>query len=518
MRRLFLTWIYSLILLPAFAGSFGVYELLCEQKCNPVGIETQCPRFSWKISASHRGFVQAAYQVLVSDSEELLRNDEGNIWDSGKCLSEASLLIPFGGSKLRSSTRYYWKVRVWEANCSTSSEWSRHGTFVTGILNKKDWGASKWIALEKDDPAQCLVSGIHAPLVSGQIGNQMIGQYKLPVLRKEFQLKGDLRSAVVNISGLGHFDLFINGDKVGNHFLDPGWSYYSKTAFYVTFDVTDCLKHQNAIGIMLGNGFYNIPRERYFKFLMSMGVPKVKMNLLLTYKDGTQEEVSTDDTWRVRESPIVFSSIYGGEDYDATFDPLGWKQYGFDDSGWNRAVVVTSSANLIAQPGYSLAARDELPVVRKYKAGNGNLILDFGQNFSGIIRLRVKGKKGQKIIMKPGELLDEDKTVNQKASGEPYFWTYILRGEGSEEWQPQFTYYGFRYVEVIGQDSLKDIDIVGIHTTNAAPEVGQFSCSHPLFNNTYELIDWAMRSNLASVLTDCPHREKLGWLEVAHLM
>lgn len=513
-------YLLLLIVLPVCSKNvshFSIYEIMCEQQVEPLGIENKSPRFSWKVVSQQRAYRQSAYRILVTDIEGALAADEGTIWDSGKCFSSNSVLIPFQGRELHSATRYYWKVKVWN-EAGEESVWSKQGSFVTGMMKERDWGKAQWIALEKDDPEKNLYPGIHAPLVGKMIGGRKVGGYKLPMFRKELLINKEVKEAIVNISGLGHFDFYVNGEKVGNHFLDPGWTNYAKTALYLTFDVTPLLKKENVLGVILGNGFYNVPRERYFKQLISFGAPKVKLVLSLKYTDGSSELVVTNRNWKVCESPITYSSIYGGEDYDARKYQSSWMNPGFNDDLWTAPVITKTEMELKVQTSAPLTVRDQLPVVRKYQNSKGNWIFDFGQNFSGIVRLKVRGYGGHKVTMKPGELLEKDSTVNQRASGGPYFWSYTLSGKGVEEWHPQFTYYGFRYVEVSGAEKLELIELAGMHTTNSAPEVGHFSCSLPIFNKIYELIDWSVRSNLASILTDCPHREKLGWLEVAHLM
>ena len=513
-------YLLLLIVLPVCSKNvshFSIYEIMCEQQVEPLGIENKSPRFSWKVVSQQRAYRQSAYRILVTDIEGALAADEGTIWDSGKCFSSNSVLIPFQGRELHSATRYYWKVKVWN-EAGEESVWSKQGSFVTGMMKERDWGKAQWIALEKDDPEKNLYPGIHAPLVGKMIGGRKVGGYKLPMFRKELLINKEVKEAIVNISGLGHFDFYVNGEKVGNHFLDPGWTNYAKTALYLTFDVTPLLKKENVLGVILGNGFYNVPRERYFKQLISFGAPKVKLVLSLKYTDGSSELVVTNRNWKVCESPITYSSIYGGEDYDARKYQSSWMNPGFNDDLWTAPVITKTEMELKVQTSAPLTVRDQLPVVRKYQNSKGNWIFDFGQNFSGIVRLKVRGYGGHKVTMKPGELLEKDSTVNQRASGGPYFWSYTLSGKGVEEWHPQFTYYGFRYVEVSGAEKLELIELAGMHTTNSAPEVGHFSCSLPMFNKIYELIDWSVRSNLASILTDCPHREKLGWLEVAHLM
>lgn len=507
-NNIYFIYLLLLAVLPVHSRNtslFSVYEITCEQQIEPSGIESKSPRFSWKVACQQRGYRQSAYRILVADTEDALTADKGTVWDSGTFLSSNSVLVPFQGKELHSATRYYWKVKVWN-EAGEESAWSRQGSFVTGMMKERDWGKAQWIALEKDDSAKNLYPGIHAPLVRKMIGDRKVGGYKLPMFRKELPINKEVKEAIVNISGLGHFDFYINGEKVGNHFLDPGWTNYAKTALYQTFDVTALLKKRNVMGVMLGNGFYNVPRERYFKQLISFGAPKVKLALSLKYADGSSEVVVTDRSWKVCESPITYSSIYGGEDYDAGKYQVSWMSPGFDDDLWKTPVIAKTGMELKSQVSAPLTVRDILPVVRKYKNSKGNWVFDFGQNFSGIIRLKVKGHSGHKITMKPGELLEKDSTVNQRASGGPYLWNYTLSGKGGEEWQPQFTYYGFRYVEVSNIEKLELIELAGMHTTNSAPEAGAFSCSLPMFNKIYELIDWSIRSNLASILTDCPHQ------------
>ena len=477
---------------------FGVYEVTCEQQVNPLGIECVFPRFSWKIASQERGFLQSAYHIMVADSKEALLAGKGNCWDSGKCFSSNSILVSYAGKKLAAATRYYWQVKVWN-DTGEESVWSKQGVFVTGMRHEKDWKQAQWIALERDAQEKKLYPGIHAPLVQQKIGDRKIGGYRLPMFRKKLVVEKEIEEAIVNISGLGHFDFYVNGEKVGNHFLDPGWTNYARTALYVTFDVTDLLKKKNVLGIMLGNGFYNVPRERYYKQLVSFGAPKLKLLLSLKYKDGTKKEIVTDRTWKVTEGPITYSSIYGGEDYDARKECGCWGKVDYDDESWKTPVIAKTRIELKTQLSAPLAVRNSLPVVRKYRNSKGNWIYDFGQNFSGIVHLKVKGKTGQRVEMSPGELLNVDSTVNQRASGGPYMWNYTLKGKGSEEWQPQFTYYGFRYMEVVGAADVESLELIGLHTTNSAPEAGSFSCSLPMFNKIYEF-DAVIMSQAAALL------------------
>lgn len=510
------------------ADTHSVYNLRCEQEENPLGIETLQPRFSWQIQAQQRNFEQSAWQILVADSPEKLQIDNGNIWNSGKNKSSASVLVPFKGKGLEAGQVYYWKVKTWDKE-GNASPWSLIHQFSMGLLSEKDWSNAKWIALEKDKKDEIVTTGLHGLTnVDRILKGKKTGMYYLPQFRKEFAVQKTVKRAVAYVSGLGHFDMFLNGNKVYNHFLDPGWTKYDKCALYVSFDITAQLKQgQNAVGVMVGNGFFNIPRERYFKLLASYGAPRLLMKIQIDYTDGNTQTVVTDTDWKVTESPVTYSSIYGGEDYDANKEQEGWMQPGFDDHTWNKALDTGWKTQLLSQRSAPLTVRDQIPTVRLFKTKQGQWVYDLGQNFSGIIRLSLHAKNTHPVKLYPAELLNPDSTVNQSASGAPFWFGYIPKGKGIENWQPQFTYYGFRYVQVEGAiptgqpnpDGLPEIiEITGLHTCNSAENVGSFHCSKPLFNQIYELIDWAIRSNMASVLTDCPHREKLGWLEEAHLM
>lgn len=522
-KLLFITALLFISLMPRAQVSFSVFDLSTEHASNPIGIDNPTPRFSWKTNSQRRNFTQGAYQILVSDSYDKINKNEGNIWDSGKIKSEQSVLVPFEGSLLQPAKTYYWKVKVSDDK-GKESAWSTINSFTTGLYTPKDWNNAQWISLEKDGP---FVAGIHG-LSGVDPSKPKVGMYKLPQFRKEFTPKKSVKQALVYVSGLGHFDLFLNGEKVGNHFLDPGWTLYSKEALYVGFDITNKINDKaNTFGIMLGNGFFNIPQERYFKLVTSYGAPKVKLYLKLTYDDGSTQQIVTDKSWKVIESPITYSSIFGGEDYDANREIEGWLGNGYNDKSWSTPIVSDYNPALIAQQSNPLKIKQELSVVNKYKNSRGNWVYDFGQNFSGITRLSVKGSKGQKITLIPAELITKDSLANQKATGAPSYFCYTTKGSDNvETWQPQFTYYGFRYVEVLdavpaGEDNpnnLPEIEkLTGLHTTLSAPEVGTFHCSNPMFNKIHNLIDWATRSNMASVLTDCPHREKLGWIEQAYL-
>lgn len=465
--------------------------------------------FSWNINTAKRGFNQKAYQIEVSSNGKI-------VWDSGRINSAESILVPYQGIALLPATQYAWRVKIW-SDKNEASAWSQPSTFTTGLFADKDWAGAKWIAMEKDRKDWYVVPAIHSPLVKKSIQDKDFGTYRLPKFRHSFTAGKKLSRALAFICGLGQFELSINDKKVGDDFLDPGWTKYDKKALYVTFDVTNDIKEgANHIGISLGNGFYNIPRRGYFKLLGSFGAPKVKMLLRLEYEDGKVKNIITDGTWQVAQSPITHSSIYSGESYDATKEEMPWQ----------KALVTSYPGRLESQKNPPIKVHEPIVVKRIFKNAKGKWVYDLGQNFSGIIRVRMKGDRGKTVSFRPAELLNPDSTVNQSATGN-YTFTYTLKGGTDEEWSPKFTYYGFRYVQLEGAvpqnqthpDSIPVVEILtGLHTCSSAAEAGTFTCSNRLFNQTFELIDWAIRSNMASVLTDCPHREKLGWLEEAHLM
>ena len=504
-------------------SSLKVRNLTCEHAVNPLGIETSSPALAWQIFSDDRNVLQKGYQILVAESLEQLDANVGDCWDSGKVTSDNSIQVFYGGKPLHPAATYYWKAKVWDRR-GNESDWSEPQIWQMGLLSADDWSNAQWIALQEQPVGQRIVPGIHGD------GPSELGDMKniLPIFRREFQVEKPLKKATVFVSGLGHFEMRLNGKKVGDHFLDPGWTNYEQYALYVTFDVTSYLNEgANACGIMLGNGFYHTPRERYRKCVVSYGYPKTICKIILEYADGAKTELVTDESWKVASSPITFSSIYGGESYDARLEQEGWDQPSFDDSQWQQALTVAGTPELRSQTATPLKIMETFEPQTFFQSKNGEWVYDLGQNASGIIRLGVKGAKGQNIQLFPGELIDNDSAVTQRASGSPFWFEYTMAGRGEEHWQPRFTYYGFRYLMLKGAvpqgaPNPHHLPVVthlqGLHTRNAAPQSGTFTCSNELFNKIFHLIDWSIRSNMASVLTDCPHREKLGWLEQSHLM
>jgi len=502
------------------AQQLSVAALQCEYLTEPLGIEAAKPGLSWQIRSSAQQVMQTAYRILVSDDSLALLRNQGTIWDSGKIPSDQSLMVGYKGKQLKAATKYFWKVMVWD-NKGRSSAWSAVASWRMGLLTNADWKGASWIAYEVLPDSSVIV-----PLAHGR-GKKEWGPRRdvLPLFRKSFIINKKIKSATAFVTGLGQFEFFVNGTKAGDHFLDPGWTQYSKHALYVPFDITSQLKQgENVLGAMLGNGFYYIPGERYRKLTGAYGYPKMIANVVIEYADGSTVNIVTDQSWKTVSSPVYFSSIYAGEDYDAALEQDGWNKTGFSDNHWQTVKITEGPPELDAQLTHAVKVMQRFTAVKTTTLRPGVQVADLGQNASGIPFIRVRGQKGDTIRVIPAELINEDGSANQKSTGSPVYYTYVLKGEGEESWQPRFAYYGFRYlqVEAIAGNGHTQVPTVlnveGLHIRNAAPQNGAFQSSSVLFNQTHELIRWAVNSNMVSVFTDCPHREKLGWLEQTHLV
>lgn len=377
---------------------------------------------------------------------------------------------------------------------------------------------------EKDGwSVQAVVDGLGVPRGNPEANTTLL-------LRREFSVGKDLRRALIFVSGLGHYELSINGARIGPGLLTPGWTVYDKTRLYDTYDLTAQLKSGgNAVGLCLGGGMYNVQEGRYVKFTTPFHPLMALAQVRLEYADGTVEEVATDERWRVMKGPITFSNVYGGEDYDARLEPEGWTRPGFKDDAWAQAVLAPRFTGVLLGSSHSsppLTPHETFKPVTTRSIRGGVTVYDFGQNASIMPRLRVRGDAGARVKLIPSELVAEDGTVDRAScapgGGESY-WNYTLAGHGAtEEWFPKFFYHGARYLQVeltAGKDgklpSVESLESVVVHSDSAP--IGEFSCSNVLFNRIRNLVHWAQRSNLAHVITDCPHRERLGWLEQYHL-
>jgi hypothetical protein len=489
-------------------------------------VVNKVPLFSWQLNSDQRNQSQSAYQILIAENADDLKTSRGILWDSGKINSGRSVLVSASSLELKPAQTYFWKVKAWNQD-NQESGWSETAVFRTGLFQDSDWKNAKWIGFEDMPATKKMVPGVHGK--GDDLGEKCVDRPVIPLFRKEFEVGKKIKEATLYITGLGQYEASINGQKVGNGFLTPGWTNYDKTVFYNLYDVTAMLQQgKNVIGAFVGNGFYNINRERYRKLVIAWGNPKLIGQLRIRFTDGSEQILVTDTDWKTASSPITFTSIYGGEDYDARLEQYGWNRVGFNDSAWKNAILMTvPSGKLTEEKDYPLEIKEIFSAKTIKKLNNGAYLYDFGQNASGIVELKVKGKTGQVVRLIPSELITKENQPNQEASGSPYSFSYTLKGDSEEIWRPRFSYYGFRYVKVEGAvpDSSKNgsgaarlIDLKLLHNRNSTPSAGTFSCSNDLFNRTFDLINRGIKSNLQSVLTDCPHREKLGWLEQTFLM
>lgn len=489
-------------------------SLRCEHAVNPLGIDAAPPRLSWKLEGKRRGERQTAYQIQAASSEAKLSSGTADFWDSGKVVSDESILLPYAGKALHSSQQAFWRVRVWDQD-DQPSPWTDVQTWTMGLLSPDDWTA-KWIC---------------APATSESL-----------LLRKEFAVKPGLKRAIAHVTGLGQYEMSLNGTKVGNDLLSPGWTDYNDTILYDTRDLTALLRPgANAVGLTLGNGMYHVERRnRFAKFTGSFGPLRAICQIELEYADGSKDFVVTDESWCVHPGAITYNSIFGGEDYDARLLPVGWSKPGFNDADWRHAVAVVRPAGTLR--GHSAAteplrAIEVRPPVKVQQLSETSTVYDFGQNASYMPLFRVSGPAGSAVRLIPAEVVNADGTIQRSTMGSTNrglsWWQYTLAGRQSqndgqdsksEVWFPQFYYVGCRYLQAelipakAGDTALpkiEQLDAVIVHS--AAAPVGQFECSNPLLNGIRDLVRWAQRANMVSILTDCPHREKLGWLEQYHL-
>jgi len=478
-----------------------ITNLKCEYKVNPIGVDVVKPRFSWNLESEQRDVYQTSYQILVASNLNNLDQNIGDIWDSKKIESDQSIQILYSGKALESNQKYFWKVKVWGKNDQTQQ--SDPSFWTSGLFNQSDWKA-KWIGFDiqegnkNSDPSNRKLSA--------------------RMLRHEFSITKKIKSATAFISGLGLFEFYINGKKIGDQVLSPGLTEYNKRAFYMTFDVTKNLQaNKNAIGIVLGNGRYFAPRTIEPANTRTYGFPKAIFQLEISYEDGSSETIISDESWKLTTNgPIRKNNEYDGEYYDARMELDDWNKIGYNDANWIKAKLVDKPGKiLIAQPNEPIKIMEEITPIALNKIKPDVFILDMGQNMVGWVELFVKGKKGDKVTLRFAETINKDGSLlldnmrNAEVTD-----TYILKGENEEKWEPRFTYHGFRYVEITGYPSdVKLSSIKGKVVHDAIELTGSFESSNPLINSIYKNAYWGIRGNYRSIPTDCPQRdERQGWL------
>lgn len=462
-----------------------VVNVTCEYKKNPLGIDIKKPRISWQIQSDARGINQKCYQFQVSLSKTDFTNP---IWDSGCIPSEESIHIEYEGPDLESHTRYYYRVKSW-SQCGLESDWSEVAWWETAFIDRSEWKAP-WIT---PNPAE--MDPMSAPVT---------------LLRKEFTLKADIEFARIYATGVGVYELSLNGEKVVEDLLAPGWTSYDKRIQYQTYDVTSQVQERgNVVGVMLANGWYKGDLTWEDKRNIYGNQRGVTLHLLVRYKDGSEEQIVTDETWSAFTGPILYSELYHGETYDARLEQNGWDTIGFNNSDWKSTVVANDfPMNLVAQENNPTRVTETIKPTSVMITPTGDTVIDMGQNMVGRMRFKVKAPAGTKIVLKHTEVLDKNGNIyfgNLRSARQTV--EYITKGDGWEEYAPIFTFQGFRYVKVEGyplENGQLPIDnFVGevIHTD--MERTGEFETSHPLVNQLHQNIVWGQRGNFVDVPTDC---------------
>ena len=483
---IFFTIIVSLPILiatsPVFAGdtgSPGVERLRCEYRINPAGIDICKPRLSWEMISESRGEIQTAYQVLVASSEEQLTKEQGDLWDSGKVKSSQSVQIEYAGKSLQSRMQCFWKVRVWDKD-GKETAWSRPALWTMGLLQPGDWKA-KWIGLDLKPAPDKEEADIRS----------LPARY----LRKEFTSDKKVARATAYVSGLGFFDLYLNGQKVSDAVMNPALSDYRKAVYYLTFDITSLIKDgKNALGVVLGSGRYFAPRLRTPAPTVTYGYPKLLLQTEIQYEDGATKQIISDENWKLTTNgPIRSNNEYDGEEYDARLEMKGWNQTGYDDTSWEKPQLVTAPAgNLLAQIIEPMRITETVKPVGVSNPQPGVYIIDMGQAFYGTFRLKASGPRDATVAITSAYSLLPDgmlKTADNRGARATDIYTF--KGEGEEIWSPSFTGQGYRRLQVKGFPGTPTIDnFEGLVIHSDVEPIGQFACSNDLVNRIHSAMRW----------------------------
>ncbi|MCI9843723.1 glycoside hydrolase family 78 protein [Flavobacterium pectinovorum] len=503
------SFLYTFILIASLCFSLAqaqnkisVTNLQCEMLNNPEGIDVLKPRLSWQIKSDVNDVKQTAYQIMVASTLENLNGNKADLWDSGKVTSNESVNIIYNGKKLGDRQNAFWKVTVFTNKGEIKSVESAH--FSIGILTYADWKSTRWIGYEK---------------LSKDDSVSQYSRLSARYLRKEINLKKQVKSAKVYIMGMGLYELYINGNKIGDQVLAPVPTDYTKNVKYNVFDVTSQLKEgKNMLGTILGNGRFFAMRQDYKPYkIKSFGFPKMALQLFVEYTDGTKDIIRTDDTWKLTtDGPILSNNEYDGEEYDARKEMKGWATTNFDDKNWINARYVQEPGGFYeAQMSPNMKIMGEVKPISIKATSKGTYILDMGQNMVGWLQLKVKGKSGDQITMKFAESLQADGSLyianlrDAKTTD-----VYILKGEGEEIWEPRFIFHGFRFVEISGFPTKPTLDnFVGKVVYDDIKTTGTFESSDATMNQIFKNAWWGISGNYKGMPIDCPQRnERQPWL------
>ena len=489
-------------------------RLLCNYAQNPIGIDATNPQFSWVLSSNQRQQGQSAYRIILASSKLAIGKGDF-LWDTGKVTSDQTMHHRYRGEPLESNTRYTWRVSIWD---NTGNQYdSPLAEFYTALLKPGDWKAN-WIGLN-DAPEPTPTKGFFMDSKE-EIGREDTVSHhgRSILLRNEFRVEREIRQARLFLTGLGFYEAMINGRRVGNNVLAPAKTPYHKHILYNAYDVTDLLVNgENAIGIHVGNGWYNPYKKWWKEYRMQwFGYKKALAQLHITYQDGETMVMKSDADWKTTEGPVLFNCVYDGELYDANEELEGWTSPDFDDSDWKNVVVMNRpEASLISETMPAMQVIETRKPIAENKPKAGMNVYDLGQNFTGWIHLEVDGKQGDTLQIRFSEGLYDDGTLNftcnERAKATIH---YILKGDGPESYETTFSYFGFQFVEITSSGELPNqINLEGKVVHSANNHIGQFACSHELINKMHHATVWSQKSNMIGYPMDCPQRdERLGWL------
>jgi alpha-L-rhamnosidase len=501
MKKTFLVTIFLIFTSFFSFAEVAVNNLKCEMMVNPILIDTEQPRLSWVLKSTSRNTVQEAYHIIASSSLDKLNNNVGDIWDSGKIYSSSSIFNNYEGNDLKSKQKVYWKVKIWTNKGET--DWSSPANWTMGLLYYNDW-EGRWIGFDRVFPWD-----------NDSFYSRLSARY----FRKEFEANKSIKNAKVYIIGLGLYELYFNGAKIGDQVLAPTPTDYVKNVKYNAFDVTNEMQSgKNAIGVILGNGRYYTMRQHYKPYkIKNYGFPKLLLQLEIEYTDGSMEIIKTDDSWKgTADGPIRTNNEYDGEEYDARKEMPGWNNIGFDESKWiNAEYVQEPRGNFEAQVNPNMKIMESINPISINEISPDKYVIDMGQNMVGWLKINVKGNEGDQIKMRFAEIINKNGGIatenlrDAKASA-----TYTLKGNETETWEPRFVYYGFRYVEIIGFPGEPKIEnFTGQVVYDEIETTGIFSTSKPIINKIHENAYWGIRGNYKGMPLDCPQRnERQPWL------
>ena len=483
-----------------------VYDLKSEYLVNPIGIDVKTPRLSWKIYDQRRGAVQKAYKISVGTDSTKVVAGNGSHWNTGRINADHQMVM-YGGKTLQAFQKYYWSLSVWDKNDKKVQN-SSPASFEMGMMETRNWTGS-WISDSRD-----------------------INKKESPYFRKEFNIQKKIKKARVYIAAAGLFELYLNGKKIGDHQLDPNYTRFDRRNLYVTHDVTAHLQQNNAIGVLLGNGWFNHQSTAvwYFDEAPWRARPMFCLDLKVTYEDGSEQTFSSGTDWKNSTGSLIFNSIYTAEHHNAQLEQKGWNTFGFDDHNWSNTIVTSApSKNIVAQALHPIKHTLEIQPVKMRKISPQKYIFDLGRNIAGVSKIKLKGEAGTKLRVTHSELLDDKGEIDlsniivhyRPTDNSDPFQTdiYTLSGEGTETFAPKFNYKGFQYIEVLSSKpiELTAQSVTGIFMHSTVPSVGKIKSSNPLINKLWSATNNSYLSNLYGYPTDCPQREKNGWTGDAHI-